>query len=149
MTAMTTLGLGTNGILNAGILAGGMTASYEQLVLDDEMFGACLRLARGIEVSDATLALDLIEQVGPRGIYIDQRHTLKHLKAEHWLPRLSSRGTFDRWRERGGSDILTRARERVRELLQTHQPVPLADPAREEISRIVVDYERQVGASRT
>jgi len=54
---------GVNLITCAGTLDGTMLEDHALLMLDDEICGAAMRLARGIEVNDDTLALDLIKQI--------------------------------------------------------------------------------------
>ncbi|RLG40761.1 MAG: hypothetical protein DRO05_05565 [Thermoproteota archaeon] len=71
----------------AGFLESALTYSYEQLVIDNEIPGMCNRAIRGIEVNDETLALDVIEKVGPGGHYLTQKHTLKHVMTEYYLPK--------------------------------------------------------------
>jgi len=60
----------------SGILASGTVVSYEQMILDDELYMIIRRHLRGIEVSDETLALDLIEDIGPGGSFISSTRTI-------------------------------------------------------------------------
>ncbi|NIM45683.1 MAG: trimethylamine methyltransferase, partial [Nitrososphaeria archaeon] len=56
------------------------------LIIDNEILEGILRLVRGFEVNDDSLALDVIRRVGPGGHYLAERHTLNHFLEEHWVP---------------------------------------------------------------
>jgi len=105
-----------------------MLEDHAMLLLDDEICGAALRAARGIEVNDETLALDLIKQTGYSGNYLAADHTAAHFRKELFIPRLYSREPYDTWEKRGSKLALDHARERVRKILAEHQPCQL-DPA--------------------
>jgi trimethylamine--corrinoid protein Co-methyltransferase len=109
-------------------------------VLDDELCGAALRIARGIEVDDDTLALDVIKGVGFSGHYLDHEHTARRFRDEHFIPDLLPREPFDTWLAGGGRSALDHARERVRQILADHQPREL-DPV---VERELEAYRRQV-----
>lgn len=121
---------GVDYITCAGTLDSSMLESDALLVLDDEICGAALRLARGIEVNPTTLAMDAIHRVGFSGSYITDEHTLKNFRSEHFIPRLLVREPYETW-EKGGSKLaIDNARSRAREMLAKHHPVEL-DPALE------------------
>jgi len=87
---------GGNYIHNAaGILAFSMSFSYEQYVIDNEMLGMVARFLDGIRVTPDTLSFEQIKEVGPRGNFMVLQHTLDHIYAEHYLPRLFERTTYD------------------------------------------------------
>lgn len=73
------------------------------------------------------------------------RHTLDHIKKEHYLPRLFDRSTYDTWEERGAKDIREVAREKAREILATHQVEPLPKEAQEELLNIIRNAEETYG----
>ncbi|MFZ5918958.1 MAG: trimethylamine methyltransferase family protein [Chloroflexota bacterium] len=122
---------GVNFITCGGTLDGTLLESDALLMLDDELCGMALRLARGIEVDDATLPLDLIKKVGYSGNYITQSHTARRFRQEHYIPELLCREAYDVWRDGGSRLAIDRARDRVREVLSRHQPRQL-DPALEQ-----------------
>ena len=95
---------GVNFITCAGTLDGTMLESEPLLLLDDELCGAVLRIARGIEVTDDTLALDLIRRVGYAGNYFAENHTVDHYRTEHYIPRLAVREPYETW-EKDGSRL--------------------------------------------
>ena len=75
----------------AGLMEADLTVSYEKLVVDNEILGMCQCVLRGIEVSDETLAADLIIEKGPGEIYADEEHTIDHMRSEFYQPSLSDR----------------------------------------------------------
>jgi trimethylamine--corrinoid protein Co-methyltransferase len=124
---------GVDFITCGGTLEGTMLESEAMLVLDDEWCGAALRLARGIEVDEGTLAVDLIKEIAPRsgGNYLAEEHTVRRFRQEHYIPALLPREPHDAWQKGGSRTALDRAKERVRDILVKHQPREL-DPALEQ-----------------
>ncbi|MEJ2207645.1 MAG: trimethylamine methyltransferase family protein [Anaerolineae bacterium] len=133
---------GVDFITCGGTLDGTMLESEALLMLDDELAGMALRLARGIEVDDGSLALDLIAEVGRQsaGNYLSLDHTARRFRQEHYIPRLLVREPYDTWAGAGGPTALDRARERARQILEEHQPREL-DPA---LEQALGDYRRMV-----
>ena len=124
---------GVHFITCGGTLDSSMVESDPLLLLDDELCGAALRVARGITVDEEALALDIIREVvrtGP-GNYLAEKHTLRHFRQEHFIPRFLVREPYDAWVKAGSRSALDRARDRVREILAQHQPYQL-DPAVEQ-----------------
>jgi trimethylamine--corrinoid protein Co-methyltransferase len=129
---------GVHFIVCAGTLDGITVLSEPLLVLDDELCGLVLRLARGIEVNEETIALDLIKEVGWQGHYLDQLHT-----AQHYLPRLLRRDSREVWEGKGSKTALDLARERVRELLAKHEPRQLDPAVEKEMQEYVAMVRRR------
>lgn len=117
-----------NLITCAGTLDSTMLESHALLMLDDEICGAALRLARGIQVNDESLALDLIKKVGFSGNYITAKETSRMYKNELFIPTLFAREPYETWEREGGKLAIDRARARAQEALAKHQPRDL-DPA--------------------
>jgi trimethylamine--corrinoid protein Co-methyltransferase len=92
----------------AGLLEADLTVAYDKLVLDNEILGMCQRVLRGIEVTEETLAAELMIDKGPGGHYVGEQHTRRHMRGEFFMPRLSTREKRERAAE--GSDALSRAR---------------------------------------
>ncbi len=135
--------VGGNIIHDLGYLESGLTFSFAQLVICEEMVGWIEAFLRGIKVSDETLALDVIEQAGSTGQYLNKDHTRKHYR-EIWRPRLFERDDFKAWEGKGSQTLGERAAERVTEILKEHQPDPLPKDAQAELLRIVRRTEGQV-----
>ncbi len=103
--------------LAAGMLDSGNSISYEQYVIDNEIIGMVRRLLQGITVNEETLAVDVIDKVGPGGAYIAEDHTIEHMMDEFFYPSLAVRCNFDIWEERDRPSMLSRAIEKVDEIL--------------------------------
>ncbi len=118
-----------------GYLEGGMCNSIEQIVICDELIAYTKQFMRGLEINAETLALDLIDEVGPDGDYMSTRHTLKHFK-EDWYPRLFDRRNYDEWAADGSKTLRERAREKALSILESHHAEPLPADAQREIDQI-------------
>ena len=122
---------GADLICGIGLLEDARTLWLEQLFIDDEMVSMIRRIADGIAVDADHLALDVIEKVGIGGMFLGQRHTMEHLRAEHFQPRLVDRRSHDLWVAGGSRSMEDRARDKVREALTHAPPNPLpADTVR-------------------
>lgn len=119
---------GVNLITCGGTLDSTLVESHPLLVLDDEIAGSALRLARGIEVNDDTLALDLIRQVNYSGNYLAEPHTVAHFRREHYQPKLLVREPWDSWEKGGCRNAIDNAQARAKEIIRRHTPNTL-DPA--------------------
>jgi len=121
----------------------GLTVSLEQLVLDNEIFSYVKQLSRGIRVDDDTLALDVIKKVGPKGEYLGEEHTLKHL-GSHWEPMLSTRDIFENWRKKGMKDVVEKAHDRAEWIAKNHAVEGLSGPQRREIGAVIEAFEKSI-----
>ena len=148
ITALPVVLAGAELVLGAGALDSANTYSYEQLVIDDEIYGALLRIQRGFEVNEETIAEDLIEKVGVGKYFLGEKHTLMHAMKEQWYPRLYSRikRTENVFNEEilGKRDLAMVARQKAKEILKSHQVRPLEKEAQQKIRAIVRDAERRV-----
>jgi len=90
-------------------------------VIDNEIIGMILRILKGIKVDDETLGLEVIEKVGPGGHYMTEDHTVNHMMDEFFYPDISVRSLFDVWEHNGRPDMLSRAKERVEEILRNNK----------------------------
>jgi trimethylamine--corrinoid protein Co-methyltransferase len=120
----------------AGWLEGGLTASFEKLIIDAEMLQMMAEYLRPIEFSDDELALDTIAEVPPGGHHFGTAHTLQRYESAFYTPIISSRDNFESWQEAGGADAATRANLIWKQLLNEYEQ-PGMDPAIEEA---LVDY---------
>ncbi|RLB36740.1 MAG: trimethylamine methyltransferase [Deltaproteobacteria bacterium] len=124
----------------AGFLEFCMTASYEKLVIDNDIIGMVMRAVQGIEVTEETLAFDLIKQVGPAGHFVSERHTRRHARSELYVPQHSDRNHRTKWAEAGAKDAWERATEKVRQILgeppRTFIPAEIKERLRKEVRGI-------------
>jgi trimethylamine--corrinoid protein Co-methyltransferase len=132
---------------DAGFLDCADMGSLEMLVITDEIIALTKQVLRGIEVSEETLMLDLIDEVGPAGHFIATKETAQHCREEIWMPRLMDREPWENWMTSGRQTMLDRAREKVRSILTTHKPPPLPLGAGEEIEAILRAAEAEICSS--
>jgi trimethylamine--corrinoid protein Co-methyltransferase len=125
---------GANLVHDVGFTEAANSASLELIAATDEFIGMIDTIVTGITVTPETLALDVMEQVGPGGSYFGEKHTVRHFR-ENWFPRLMSRQNFEQWTTAAGLSLGDKANERVRSILRKHQPEPLSP-------EVVVELER-------
>ncbi len=129
----------------AGWLEGGLTASFEKLIIDAEMLQMMAEYLRPIELSEDELALDAIAEVEPGGHHFGTAHTLQRYETAFYAPLISSRENFENWQEAGGKDAAIRANATWKQMLRDYEQPPL-DAA---IDEALVDYvERRKQESR-
>jgi len=104
--------------------------SLEMLVMNDEIIAMARRVMRGIEVSDDTLMLDLIDEVGPGGEFMSAEETARRCRTEIWNPTLLDRNSWIVWNEAGSLTMPDRIRSKLHRILDNHPAPPLpADTA--------------------
>ncbi|MFZ2054176.1 MAG: trimethylamine methyltransferase family protein [Candidatus Aminicenantales bacterium] len=128
-------------IHDLGYLESGLTFSFTQLVLGDEIVSWIKAFSREFEVNDETLALDVIAELGPDGDFLQTEHTLEHFQ-ERWYPVLFERASYETWLNNGGKTLVERAAETVDRILAEHHPEPLPEKVRARIRGIVAGAER-------
>lgn len=111
---------GANMLSGFGSLASILVASYEQLIIDNEMLSVLKKVAQGVSVNEDTLALEVIDNViRGEGSYIMQKHTLRHLKnGEVFIPELGFDDLWNKWEQIGRKKISDNARKQAQQELQ-------------------------------
>jgi trimethylamine--corrinoid protein Co-methyltransferase len=115
---------GGNLIHDVGYMESGLTCSYEMIVLTDELVGLTQNLIKGIEVSEATLLVDEIDQVGPGGHYLQTDTTLARYR-DFWNPELFDRKRLQTWQKKGSTTLGQRLNAKALKLISEHRPEPL------------------------
>lgn len=135
-TAMITSLAGANFIHDAaGFLEFCTTISYEQMVIDNEIIGICMRAVKGIEVTPETLAEEVIRHVGAGGNFLAHPHTMKHCRSEFFYPNIGDRNSRKIWEKKGALDARARARHKAIEILAEHIPLPVDTEIIEQINK--------------
>jgi trimethylamine--corrinoid protein Co-methyltransferase len=127
---------GANLIHDVGYMESGLTTSFEMIVLTDELVAMTDSIVKGIEVSDETLMLDEIHEVGPGGHFLDTDATMERFQ-DFWYPQLMSREIRETWLERGGSTLGERLKEKVRRIISNHRSQPLAGEKKERVREVL------------
>ena len=132
---------GADMLLGCGLLQGSKILSYEQMVMDCEIYSIVRKMLEGILVDADHLALDVIKTVGPGGNFLAQKHTRQYMR-EQWLPKLMDRRPYEQWAEKkdGAREW---AGQRARDILQNHHPDPLDPKLASELKKIIKSYEHQ------
>jgi trimethylamine--corrinoid protein Co-methyltransferase len=125
----------------AGMLHGGRVFSPAEMLLDTELFDLVRTISLGFEVDEETLAVEVIEKVGPGEHFLGEAHTRRHMR-EAWTARFMNKDTWEAWEETGRPEPRDRARERALELMASHEPVPLASGVEERILEVIAEHER-------
>jgi hypothetical protein len=119
-----------------GLLENYTILSYEQVLIDHEIYTMMLETLKGIDVSDETIAMEVTKRVGHEGHFLGQKHTVQHFK-ELWMPALSDPRPFQAWAKDGSKTVVKTASEKVSEILATHRPDPLPGSTQDEFARII------------
>ncbi|GAB4279086.1 MAG: trimethylamine methyltransferase MttB [Deferrisomatales bacterium] len=126
---------GANFVHDVGYIDSGLNASLDSLVMCDEIIGMIRQIGKGIEVTDETLALDLLHEVGPGGEFVSHEHTFEHWK-EWWRPKLIDRSDYSVWVQNGQKTMNERVAEEVDRILAEYEPEPLDPKLHAELKRI-------------
>ncbi len=136
---------GANLIHDVGYLESALIGSHEMVVLSDEIIGMVKRFLSGVRVDEQTLALDVIKEVGPGGNFLAHEHTARNMRSELWYPKLMDRDRYSAWQSAGSKTMGDRVRERVVEILATHQVPPLPAETDAGIDRILSAADERAG----
>ncbi len=120
--------IGGNMIHDVGYIEQGLTSSPDMMVASNEIISMVKRILRGIPVTDETMALDVMDAVGPGGHFLDQDHTYERFRTEIWQPELMDRQVWENWELAGKKDFQQRVHEKVIQILET-ETEPLLDEA--------------------
>lgn len=129
----------------AGWLEGGLTASFEKLVIDAEMLQMMAETLKPIVVNDEELALDTIAEVPPGGHHFGTAHTLARYESAFYTPILSNRQNFESWQEQGSVDTLTRANALWKQLLADYEKPPIDPGIEEALNDYVARRKAEIG----
>ena len=130
---------GTRLIYGMGMIDMGLAVSYEQLLIDAEFVRMFKRVERGMRVNEDTLALEVIKAVGPAGNYLNQKHTLKHMRNEISTAKLIDRKSYSLWEKEGSMDIVQRAGKEAKRILAEYHPEALSEEVIKKLDEIVVN----------
>ena len=132
MVMLPTILARTNFVLHAaGWLENGLVSGYEKFVCDCEILGMLHTWAKGMDLSDESLALDAIAEVPPGGHHLGTEHTMRHFRTAFYRAEIFDYNSAEQWELNGAEDTYTRAHKKVKNLLASYQAPPL-DPGVEE-----------------
>lgn len=130
-----------------GISGVDQATSLEMLVFQHEVIDYVERVMRKFAIDDEHLALDLIDEIGPGGAFIDQEHTVRHFRNEVWIPTVLDREYWQQWEAQGRPDTAKRVRQKYHDLMDAYKPCPLADDVDREVAKVIASAKRQLTQS--
>lgn len=145
ISLVTALLHGANIVHDMGFMDAGLQGSLQLITLCNEYLGFLRAATAGVLVNEETLALDVIEELGPAGSYMGHEHTLRHFRAPFYS-KLSDKGPYAAWARRGATSMEYRAAGRVDEILASHQPGSLPPDVRQDIRKIVEREQEWINA---
>ncbi len=126
------------------MIESGITFDYGQLVMDNEFAAMIKHAVNGIEVTDKTLAVEVIHEIGQFGDFISHDSTFDNMRSQS-QPQLIDRQIRENWQLAGGKDLYEQACQKARHLLETHKPEPLPESTLSQLRTIVNTAEEELG----
>jgi trimethylamine---corrinoid protein Co-methyltransferase len=143
LSLMTSLLHGANIVHDVGFMDAGLQGSLQIHAMANEWLGFIRAMTRGVEVNDETLALDVVEELGPTGTYLGHAHTVRHYK-EPFYSKMIDKNPHSVWLKRGGLSMETRAAQKVDDILASHNAEPLPADVQRGIREIVEREQRWI-----
>ncbi len=135
----------TNFVMHAvGWLEGGLTVSYEKIIIDMENLAMFQHFLAGMEISKATLALDMIAAVPPGGHHFGTSHTQERYSTEFYASMLADRQNFEVWQQNGALDTAQRANKIWKQLLEEYEAPPIDPTIQQALLEFVERREREL-----
>jgi trimethylamine--corrinoid protein Co-methyltransferase len=128
--------VGGNMIHDVGYLEQGLTSSMDMMVASNEIIDRVKRILRGIPVDDDSKALDVIDEVGPGGHYLEHDHTYDRFRDLIWQGQLTDRQNWENWGLGGHQTFRDRVHARVLEILEADTEPLMDDAMLQELRRI-------------
>ena len=135
---------GANLIYGLGMLESGVTIDYAQLVMDAEFARMVKFCVPGIPVSDETLSIDVIADVGPFSDFLSHDDTYKGMRGQS-QSKFIDRRVREEWAADGSTSLHDRALVEARRILETHVPEPLTDEVAAKLKSIISEAEDELG----
>ncbi|HIC88421.1 MAG TPA: hypothetical protein EYP04_03335 [Anaerolineae bacterium] len=135
---------GVDILSGVGSTEDGLAGGLEIAVIDDEMIGLIKHIVTGCEVSEETLAFDVMKEVISRdGVFLGELHTVQQMrKGAVWIPTVSER--LGSTTDGVGIGVVDRARDQAREILRVHQVEPLPDEVSRRLDEIMERARREL-----
>jgi trimethylamine--corrinoid protein Co-methyltransferase len=134
---------GANIVHDCGFMDAGMQGSLQLMVLANDLIGFIRAATEPVIVNQETLALDLIQELGPEGNYLASEHTYQHFR-DPYYSSLADKRQYDEWLDQGGSSLEERAADQIETLLESYQEHPLPAETRQRLQEILAREENRV-----
>ncbi len=146
ISLMTALLHGANIVHDIGFMDAGLQGSLPLITMCNEFLGFLRAATKGVVVNEETLAIDVIEELGPTGSYLGHPHTIRHYK-EPFYSKLFDKNPYSVWMKRGGTTMEERAGQMVDEILEKHHVQPLPESIQADIKKIVNREQEWINSS--
>ena len=130
---------------SAGWLEGGLTASFEKMIIDAEMLQMMCAFLEPLEVNDATLGLEAMADVGPGGHFFGTAHTLERYENAFYAPMVSDWRNFETWEEHGSLSATQRANGIWKQMLADYEQPAMDQAIAEELDAFVARRSEEGG----
>ncbi|MBL8575799.1 MAG: trimethylamine methyltransferase family protein [Mesorhizobium sp.] len=130
----------------AGWQEGGLTASFEKLIIDVEMIQHMMEFLEPIKVNEGELALDALGRVPTGGHFFGEQHTLERYSTAFYQPMLSNWQNYEAWQEAGGLDATQRATRLWKKALEEYVQPPMDPSICEELEAYVAKRREAIGS---
>lgn len=135
---------GLNLCHDCGYLNSGLLFSLESLLLSDEIISAVQFFMDGIDINEETLAVDLIDKIGPSGNFLSEEHTLKYFKREGWYPRFLNKKVYEVWKDEENKSVKQKLEARIHDILSEDIPPLISDDEMKDIQKIIMNCEKNL-----
>ena len=129
----------------AGWQEGGLTASFEKLVLDVEMLQLMIEFLKPIVVDEAELGFEAQKQVSPGGHFFGAPHTMERYEHAFYQPLVSNWQNYENWQLGGGKDATQRATDIWKRALEEYEQPPLDPAVRESLDAYIARRREAIG----
>ena len=143
ISLMTALLHGANIVHDVGFMDAGLQGSLPLIAIANDLLGFLRSATAGVLVNDETLALDVIEELGPTGNYLDHPHTLRHFR-EPYYSKLADKNVYAVWTAHGALTMEARAARAVTDILTTHRAQPLPEEIRRAVHDVVEREQNRI-----
>ena len=135
---------GLNLCHDVGYLNSGLVFSLESLLLGNDIISAVSHFTDGIEVNEETLALDVIDKVGPEGNFLSEENTAKFLKQEGWYSQLLNKKRFQAWKADGSKTVNQRLEEKAHQIIEEDVSPLISNDEMKELDKIIAEREKKL-----
>jgi trimethylamine--corrinoid protein Co-methyltransferase len=112
---------------SCGVLDSFNMISYEKFIIDEEMIKLIKRYSEGFTIDNDHIGYEAIENVGAEGHYLNEMHTMKHFRKEHFKPNLLSKEGFNMWEKDGSKTVVDKASKEVEKRLSEYTSLGLTN----------------------
>ena len=139
---------GTNFVMHgAGWMEGGLSASFEKMMVDADLLQMMATYMKGVEITEEALGLDAIADVGPGGHFFGTPHTMSRYKSAFYSPIISDWRNFESWEDAGSPTALQKANTVYKKLLTEYQQPPIDAAINEELDAFIATRVAEGGVA--